>query len=346
MDTVVILDNDNRWLDNCKRMLESFNKQMDLKFFKQPEEAIEYVKHHPVAVFVGEQEMPFMSGEELFRMIEMISPSTVKIIMTQVRDVKKILDIFNVSKINRIIVKPFNLAEELADPILNALEYYGQQQKKSEQHEKMVRKLENLNQRIDELSEKIEKKKQKYAGISDIAVGIIRGNLNSEAAMLSPEETSQITLICEEILKEFLKYYMFEERNFIFHINYLMNLFHYPGKECNFRIQNKTEQEIPPDIMTKLAYGILLSGYYCKHALTAYHTVLTINMEDSFYVLQISCKYAQEGEVYKIKNEKCRQLLERILTEIARTLSDKMLSRAGEQEFAAKLYYKHEGIDS
>ena len=95
MNTVVILDNNHKEMEGYQRMLMSFQKQIDCKMFEDPEEAIEYVKNHTIAVIVCELEMPIMSGREVLEMVEMISPSTIRLAMTQVKDVAETLELFN-----------------------------------------------------------------------------------------------------------------------------------------------------------------------------------------------------------------------------------------------------------
>lgn len=342
MNTVVILDKDRKEIVNYKRMLASFREKMDCKFFQYPEEAIAYVTDHPVAVLVSELEMPMMSGKEVFEMVEMISPFTVKIAMTQVRDVGATLDIINRSRIFRLIVKPFFLVEDLVNPIQSALECYEIQEKeRNGQREKEI-KLERLNGRIDELSQRLEIKKQKYKGICQAAVGIVKGNVSSETAEISKEAGEFVAGACEELLQEFLLCYMFEKSGYLFQANKLKNRFHHPKEACFFQIKNKTGQEVPEDVMKKISYGMFLGGYLCQQMFEVYRTAMMIEREESFYVLRMFCQYSKKGKVYKISDEDTRQLLRNIMEEIARALSIHMVSGTREKRFAVKLYFKSE----
>ena len=88
MDTVVIIDDSKKMIENYIRMLEACKEEMNFKYFKYPEKAVEYIRKEGAAVVVCELDMPVMSGKEVFEMIDMISPETVKIAMTQVKDIK------------------------------------------------------------------------------------------------------------------------------------------------------------------------------------------------------------------------------------------------------------------
>lgn len=340
MYTVVILDNDSKWILSCKRMLAPFGEQMNCRFFQQPEMAIEYITNNPVAVFVCNEDLPAVSGQEIFGMIEMISPDTIKILMTQVKDLSNTLNVINKNKIFKLILKPFFLVDDIAEPIFQALGYYETQENTEHMNQDKKKKLEHLNQKIEEYAKKIEEKKQRYSSISNVTVGIIRGNLHSEVAELDSEERNLVTMVCEELLQEFMHYYMFEERNYIFHMNYLKNLYHHPGKSCIFQIKNMTGNEIPQGVMEEIAYGIFMAGYYCQHVFVNYRTAMVIENEESYYVLRMFCQYNLEDESFKMKSEKLRHLISIIMEEIAKSLSSRMVNSTRENEFAAKLYFK------
>ena len=103
MDTVVILDCDRKWIANYKRMLASVANPIDCRFFHKPEDAIQFMTDYPVAVLACEQDMPFMSGKEVFEMADMLSPDTVKIAITENKDVAKPLGNLNSSRLFRLM---------------------------------------------------------------------------------------------------------------------------------------------------------------------------------------------------------------------------------------------------
>lgn len=340
MYTVVILDNDSKWILSCKRMLMPYEQQMNCRFFQQPELAIEFITNNPVAVFVCNEDLPAVSGQEIFGMIEMLSPDTVKILMTQVKDLSNTLNVINQNKIFKLVLKPFFLVDDIAEPIFQALGYYETQQNSDLVNQDKKKKLEHLNQKIEEYAKKIEEKKQRYTSISNVTVGIIRGNMHSEVAKLNSEERDYVTTVCEELLQEFMHYYMFEERNYIFHMNYLKNLYHHPGKSCIFQIKNSTGHEIPQGIMEQIAYGIFMAGYYCEHIFSNYRAAIAIEEEETSYILRMFCQYNLDDESYKLKSDKLRRLINIMMEEISKSLSSRMVNSARENEFAAKLYYK------
>ena len=92
METVVILDHDSKNIEGYKRMLEASREQIDCRFFKRPEDFVDFLEKNPVAVVISEVAIPYMSGKEVFDLVEMISPSTIRIAMTQAEDISEILE--------------------------------------------------------------------------------------------------------------------------------------------------------------------------------------------------------------------------------------------------------------
>lgn len=343
MDTVVILDHDSNGIEGYKRMLASCKDEIEYKFFQYPEEALEYIKNYPAAVLISELNMPIMSGKEVFEMVEMLSPFTVRIAMTQIDDVADTLEIFNKARIFKMILKPFFVVEDILKPVQEALEYYRIQEKEEKQRRKMEQELEVMNQNIQKLSEQLEQKRQKHEGIYQVAVGVIRGNLNSEIKGLDAGESAYASAACEELLQEFMRYYMYEEHSYQYHMEHTHNLFHHPEEGCVLQVQNKINDEIPSNVMSKIAYEMFLGGYLCQQLFRNYRTVMMIEKEGNVYVLRMFCQYPEKEDLFKIESEKVRSLIKNVIEEIAKSLADRLVSGVKAQQFAVKAYIKEGG---
>ncbi|MEG1291603.1 MAG: response regulator, partial [Lachnospiraceae bacterium] len=244
MNTVIMVEKDSKLIINYKRMLEPYQKEIKFIYFMYPEEALEYIAQNSVSVLLSELDLPVMSGKELFDMVEMVSPTTIKIAMSQVIEVEKTLEIMNQSRIFKLILKPFFLVEDLLTPIQEAIKYYEHQEVEECYRRNVSLELEMLNKKSEELNQKLEEKKQSYTSVYDMAVGIVRTNLKYGKVPFTEEEESLVNKVFEGLFQEFMRYYMFEARNFIFHANYLKNMFHHPKEAQNFIIKSNTEKEI------------------------------------------------------------------------------------------------------
>lgn len=332
MNTVVIVDNNRKMIENYTRMLEACKEEIDCRYFNFPEKAVEYIRKEGAAVLVCELEMPVMSGKEVFDMVEMISPATVKIAMSQVEDVRKALEIVNQSRIFKLILKPFFLPEDMVEPIKSALKYYKLQEKKRNHPESMIAALDTPDKKTKELISELEKKKQTYHSICKTMSSIVKANLQCGNLPLSKMEKTEVIRIFEGMLQEFIRYFMFGAQNYIFHINYLMNLFHAPEEHRSFQMK-KNSQEIPNEILQKIAYTIFITGYISREFFGEYQLQAVVEEKEEAYILELFCKFPQrEGKVTEVIMQLEDEMLDILAEKILKERSGKLL--------AEKVYYK------
>lgn len=339
MNTVVIVDNDSRWIANYKRMLAPFQEVLDCKYFEYSEKAMEYITSHTVEVLVSELDMPLMSGKELFEMVDMLSPDTVKIAMTQVKHVSDTLEVINHSRIFKLILKPFFLVEDLVVPIQAGIVEYRSEKQEKEFQQREEKELEKLNRGVEALWDTLAEKKEGYDDFCCKAVNIMAENLSLRVTELEQVESEFTRDFCEKLLQEFLQYYMYEKRNFIYYMNYLKNQFHYPGRSCVFQINNETGGEIPPEIMKRIAYGIFLTGYWSQQCLENYEIENVIAIEGDYYVLKILYLPSEHDMDYKITSPRIQNLLLRVVEDLKGALAD---AQEEGGKLLRKLYFRKE----
>ena len=189
MNTVVIVDNDSRWIANYKRMLAPFQEILNCRYFEYSEKAMEYITSHTVEVLVSELDMPLMSGRELFEMVDMLSPDTVKIAMTQVKNVADTLEVLNHSRIFKLILKPFFLVEDIIVPIQAGIVEYRSEMQEKDFQQREEKELENLNQRMESFWDTLAAKKEDYDEFCGKAMDIVTENLSACVADLEQVES-------------------------------------------------------------------------------------------------------------------------------------------------------------
>lgn len=341
MNTVVIVENSRKMIDNYMRMLEACKEEIECKYFKYPEKAVEYIRRKGAAVLVCELDMPVMSGKEVFDMVEIISPATVKIAMAQVTDIRETLEIVNQSRIFKLILKPFFLPEDIVEPIKSALNYYKLQERK-QKVSPVGRNVEWNTTSTDtkKLVEEVEKKKQTYYNICRTLSGIIDGNLQCGSVELSRGEKDKVMEIFEGLFQEFMRYYMFGTQNYIFHLNYLMNLFHCPEEHRVFRLKKINSQEIPNEILRKIAYTIFIAGYISKEIFGQYQMKLVIDEEKEEYVLGLLVKIPTREQGNHQVESRVVEMVMQMTEKMMDIFAGRRLRETSEGLVAEKIYYK------
>lgn len=342
VELVVILDDNSKNIEGYQRMLEASREELEYRFFQRPEDVVRFVKNNPVAVLVSELEMDYMSGKELFDIVGMVSPSTVRIGMTQVEDVAKTLEIFNQAWMYRLILKPFFLPEDLVEPIQEGLKRYRALQREEKQRKGMEAKLEELNCRLEKVVAELARKKRRHVGIYNVARGIVRGNLNPENSGLGAGSDREMEELCEELLEGFMRCYMYENYGFQHYAQLMQERFHHPELGCILQVKDKTGHPIPKELMPKIAYGMFLGGILCQKLFVSYRLAMLVEQEGRNYLLRIFCQYPDKGNVYRPKDVKARRMMVNMVKEIARDLSEHMVLGTKNREFAMKLYFGKE----
>lgn len=122
-NSVLFVDDDEFVYDLIKRKLGKYN--FTLYFAKSPEEAIDIVANNEINVIVSDLRMPGMNGIIMLEKIQEISPNTVRIVMSSLRDINSILLAVVKGKIFKYITKPIKYEQELVPAIQESLEVYG-----------------------------------------------------------------------------------------------------------------------------------------------------------------------------------------------------------------------------
>lgn len=103
---------------------QTFGKKFRVKCVSSGDEALDVIGKESVAVLVTDQRMPGMSGDELLTRAKVLSPDTLRIVITAYSDVDPILRAVNEGLVVRYIVKPWDRTE--LDEILSwAVEAYA-----------------------------------------------------------------------------------------------------------------------------------------------------------------------------------------------------------------------------
>jgi len=80
--TLYIVDDQAQVLEVAVLILRTTDRQWEVVGFKDPQKALEAVKARPPDLILSDQLMPLMQGSELLEKVRLLSPSTIRIIMS------------------------------------------------------------------------------------------------------------------------------------------------------------------------------------------------------------------------------------------------------------------------
>ena len=106
------------------RLLERlFRNNYDVLTASSPEDGLEQLAVHDVALIISDQRMPRMTGSEFLKKAAELRPQTVRIILTGYTDASDLVDAINSGVVYRYVTKPW-VNEELQQTVKRSLQHY------------------------------------------------------------------------------------------------------------------------------------------------------------------------------------------------------------------------------
>lgn len=120
-EEILFVDDEEYILDIATQIFA--DRGIDILTSNSPGDALEQLKNHEIAVLVSDNHMPGMRGIDLLSRVKIISPDTVKILMTGFADLETALEAINRVEVYRFLVKPWENSQLVAI-VEDALERY------------------------------------------------------------------------------------------------------------------------------------------------------------------------------------------------------------------------------
>jgi putative two-component system response regulator len=120
-EEILFVDDEEYILDIAQQIFAERDKTILTAL--SADEALDIIRKHEIAVLVSDNHMPGMKGIDLLSRVKVLSPDTVKILMTGFADLETVLDAINRVEVFRFIVKPWENSQ-LVGLVEDALERF------------------------------------------------------------------------------------------------------------------------------------------------------------------------------------------------------------------------------
>lgn len=150
---IICVDDEKMIVRGLKAELkEAVGNDYIIEIAENGEEALELIEElledkDKVILIISDHIMPGMKGDELLKQVHIISPKTIKIMLTGQANVEAIANAINSAKLYRYITKPWQ-AEDLKLTVKQAINSYFQDQQLTEQNAQ----LQRMNQELAKLN--------------------------------------------------------------------------------------------------------------------------------------------------------------------------------------------------
>jgi FixJ family two-component response regulator len=119
---VVFVDDDELVLKAIARLFQF--QPYEALTFRDPKEALEFIRERAVQVLVSDLRMPEIDGLELLRQAQEANPDAVRVVLSAYSDRESLLDAINNGNIYRYILKPWD-AVELISVVRQSADLYN-----------------------------------------------------------------------------------------------------------------------------------------------------------------------------------------------------------------------------
>lgn len=117
---ILLVDDEPMVLSSLSRLLED---DYAVHTANGGMQALEIVKREPIKVVISDQRMPGMLGHEVLRQVKLISPNTIRMLLTGYSDLDAIISSVNAGEIFRYINKPWK-ADNLCNLVKLGIQIY------------------------------------------------------------------------------------------------------------------------------------------------------------------------------------------------------------------------------
>lgn len=317
MGFVLIVEPEEVNAARIRTILESLDLDFEYELVTSAEEAISSAERRKPDVFIGDMQMPVMSGAELFSMLEMMSPDTIRIVMTDGGRIQDTVAFMNECRTFKIIIKPCRVAEDLLVPIHAAFVY-------KEQCERMKEELCHADSGravVEEAFAKTDalwrKQLEELKCAQNVMIHLTSANIDAGCSEMDPKIQERLRRWYQWMVEEYVQEVINGSGDYQQILRSQTAFCHAPDQHCIFQMKKNTPDEIEPKCMNEIAYILRLITGVCKDLQNRYQIQALIEKTDKAYILRVRYRIEKDENgvelpnAQRVKNPQLRNMLVR-----------------------------------
>ena len=314
MSYVVIVEPDEIHAASIRAILDGVETNFEYSLVSTAERAITLVEERETDVFIGEMQMPVMSGEEMFSLIKLMSPDTLQIVMTDGKKLSETVSFVNECKVFKIIITPCRLAEDLLVPINAALAHKAHIQAESKKMEQAETSIKNLKAAYDKERSAWNDTVRSYAQAKGLLTDMLKFNIDQSNC--SADTKARLGEWYGWIVEQYIKTNLEEADDS--YVDVAQRLTAYGNDSMNgqtFQMKNNCKEAIAPRQLSEMAFIVTVYVGYFRAVLKRYDIKVLIEDAGKAYILRIRCSLFRDwtkGDkqvLYRERDEEMRNCL-------------------------------------
>lgn len=304
---VVIVEPEEVNAERIRAILESVDKNFEYELTPSPEKAIEIVENKKVDVFISSLELAVMTGAELFSMIEMMSPETVRVAMTSSDRIAETVACMNQCKTFKVIIKPCRVADDLLSPINASITYKEICEKARREEEEIGKGFFATERDLKKMEMSWHEKLSVYQRMQEVLEKVIHTNI--KAGSMDAEVENKLKSWYDWMLDSYIRTMFDSDGQFENALKELKTTYHYPDEGCCFQLKKNFEAAVLPQKMNEMTYILKIVIEVHKRCQGKYRIGAIIENSDKAYILRIVCGLRGEKELRAENDESVREAL-------------------------------------
>ena len=294
MSFVLIVESEKDNAERIRAILDAADRNFEYQLVNSPETAIDIVENKTVDVLISAMEMPVMSGKELFSMIQMLSPDTVRVAMTDASRMTDTVALMNECKTFKIIIKPCRVAEDLIAPIDSSIDY-KMMCERSRHEEKIVSMgVEVLKKNFSKKEDTWKRTLDTYDRIRNVLSQMLCEN--AKLGDLEEQSAAKLSEWYDWMLDTYIKDMVTSLDDFQISKQKLLEEYHNPEQGQKLLIAERECEQIGPEQGNEIIFILHIIAEISRIVINKYTLKAAIEETEKAYILRVSGMHSSNNE--------------------------------------------------
>ena len=315
MRTILFVNDDEELLNRLRAMI--LDKTVQCFFSSNVDKALQIMENKEIALVVADVEMEALSGREFFEMISGRYPKTILMVMSDTEHIQEAIAIHNDLHTNKLLVKPWQSADEFVKWLMSGLDAYNAAETQRELAKELEERSDKYKQILFDTSNVLNDRLEGYHKIEETFSKMLSVIVQEYESGLNAGEIKCISEYENMLITHFTQIFFVgisEQQSFG---QALRNHYHDVSENRYFLYEQEGEQEIEKENFQNIRfliqtvtdyYGLLYPTFRAKVSLQEY--------QDTHYMINVL--YELPGyEVMEQAGVFMRKILNRMLENYA-----------------------------
>lgn len=286
MRTILFVNDDENLLNKLRAIV--LDKTVQCFFTSNVDKALEIIEAQEIALVVTDVDMEALSGREFLEMVSGRYPKTILMIMSDIEHVREAISIHNDLHTNKLIMKPWQSADEFVKWLMSGLDAYNMAEKQRQLAQELEAKSDKYKQVLFDMSNVLNDRMESYQKITEAFSNILSVIIQECNTDLTAGNIKCVTDYENGLMKHFVQTYFVgisEQTSFG---TALQNRYHEVSDNRYFLYENEVEDEIAKESFQNIRFLMQAVTEYFSLLYPTYRAKVSLQeYKDTHYLINV-----------------------------------------------------------